>query len=482
MQIAPHRLADDRFSISLGGLLFQNDPHTRADSFADTDTIKMGFSGSFDLAGEIWGAGVKERAQHVADTVRRLIASAGATAEPSAQDAETTPFNKIILNIYGFSRGGIEALLVAIYLKAIDPALLAINLALIDPVPGNHLFIHKTLGTGLFGETLAQQALDLSECHNLNNVLCLYSQKLGNDHHLTDGQRHHLTRALKSFFASLAPTWPNGCHVEEDVIHGYHSDTQNITYRHDAPNTTIKSSGAALIAYHRCREFLNAHGAKILDTNDAFSQEQVIKNYAHQNKYFYPSYQKECHASSAQRVFIRSQPRKFYNLHHQSLELATLTRFEPDDLSPQSRSLSIRKINTTYGVHANGAHAHSVNPQCDNNEYASQLSTLINALLQTLAHHHFYSDGPFLQTAACQTAKETFIRYLIDTSRHPRHDADHEKWQGFKQQVDRYLDVLGKRNETQRFKTQFNTLGATPQAWLKETAPAQENTVSNFVP
>jgi hypothetical protein len=79
--------------------------------------------------------------------------------------------HQITLNVYGHSRGGIAALLLAKQLGRVDKEKLAINLALLDPVPGNSIIISSI---DPFKISLANKTMDLSDCKPLRKVLGPY--------------------------------------------------------------------------------------------------------------------------------------------------------------------------------------------------------------------------------------------------------------------------------------------------------------------
>ncbi len=140
--------------------------------------------------------------------------------------------NEITLNVYGHSRGAVAALLLAQQLGSVDPKLLSINLALLDPVPGN-LITTSTLDP--FNISLANKTMDLTGCKSLRKVLALYP--------------HEPLPAIVCH-APLFVSYPDGIELEEDVIGGCHAEAEHL------------SNSASVIAKLRVEEFLINNGTK----------------------------------------------------------------------------------------------------------------------------------------------------------------------------------------------------------------------------
>lgn len=126
-------------------------------------------------------------------------------------ESELKNGNFLVLNVYGHSRGAVAALLLAKQLNRIDPAALEINLALLDPVPGNFI-ITSTLD--FLAISLAKKTMDLRACKHLKRVLALYP-----------------CEPLNAFaaHAPLFTLYPEHTEVEEEIIPGCHSSAQ---YQH----------------------------------------------------------------------------------------------------------------------------------------------------------------------------------------------------------------------------------------------------------
>jgi hypothetical protein len=141
------------------------------------------------LMGTIFGTGMDKQCQEVIEKVRECV-EAG---------------DEVVLNVYGHSRGGISALMLAKQLSNINPSQLSIHLALHDPVPGNLLI---TPYFDAWEISLANKMMDLSMCKPLKKVLALYP---------------HLPLM---FHAPLFPNYPEHCLVDEIILPGCHAGAQ----------------------------------------------------------------------------------------------------------------------------------------------------------------------------------------------------------------------------------------------------------------
>lgn len=164
------------------------------------DQIAIGFNGcevDYGCRGMLFGTGLDQQCSSVISKVMEQI-KAGHT---------------VTLNIYGHSRGGIAALMLAKQLSHVDPASLEINLGLLDPVPGN-LVTTSTLDP--FKISLANKTMDLTDCTPLRSVLALYPYQ-----------------PLPSIacHAPLFPDYPEQSKVEVEVIPGCHAAAEAIGSR-----------------------------------------------------------------------------------------------------------------------------------------------------------------------------------------------------------------------------------------------------------
>ncbi len=207
---------------NLGSFLYAN--NTQNDK-----QMRLGFSGcgiTHGLSGIFFGTGLNEQCQVVKKQVLDLIKQG----------------KKVKLNCYGHSRGGIAALLLTKMLGDFDEDILEINLALLDTVPGNLLVTQKI---DFLGQTLANQAMDLSKCHNLKRVLSLYTNVP-----LADLAAH----------APLFPKYPKKTQMEEDVLPGCHSGVQYQTVFSDEVNFRNEQS---LLTFAYISKFLKDCGTAL---------------------------------------------------------------------------------------------------------------------------------------------------------------------------------------------------------------------------
>lgn len=194
---------------------------------SDTQKV-MGFDGCAIthgmFRGGIFGAGLDEVCQKVVDEVAKEIKQG----------------NTVTLNIYGHSRGGISALMLAKELGAVNPELLDINLALLDPVPGN-LVTTSTLDP--FNICLANKTMDLRDCQPLTRVLAIYPYKP-----LSAIQGH----------APLFCQYPSHTEIEEEAVAGCHAGAQfNSPHPHH-----LFFENDSFITFARMMNFLRDNGSE----------------------------------------------------------------------------------------------------------------------------------------------------------------------------------------------------------------------------
>lgn len=255
--------------------------------------IKMGFNGcgvDYGFNGTIFGSGLDKQCEKVIDRAIQEI-NAG---------------HQITLNVYGHSRGGIAALLLAKQLGSIDKDKLAINLALLDPVPGNFI---TTSSIDPFKISLANKTMDLSDCKPLRKVLALYP---------------HIPLPAIACHAPLLVSYPPESEVEEEVVNGCHAQTEQIFH-----------SSSKLVKL-RVEEFLVKNGTQ-LQTNRNYNDTEAMKQiylsrYAEELTYVNQTLSREAH--SARGMIINATPgAKYLNSRHKAL--AGDTSQEPVSLSIQ---------------------------------------------------------------------------------------------------------------------------------------------------
>ncbi len=208
----------------LGGFLCSN-------TTTKTGHHVFGISGTLitnGISGLLFGTGIHERCQEIKNNILAILKQG----------------KKVTLNCYGHSRGAIAALLLTKSLNIFSEDILQINLALFDAVPGNFFITQKMVGHKI---TLANQAMDLSTCHNLKKVLALYTNIP-----LADTEAH----------APLMPIYPAETSLEEDVTPGCHSSAQLLDV--DTQLGTVKFIDAAsFITFSRITSFLESCGTEI---------------------------------------------------------------------------------------------------------------------------------------------------------------------------------------------------------------------------
>lgn len=182
---------------------------------------------------------------------------------------------KLILKIYGLSRGGVGAFLLCKALKEVSPEKLEIHLATIDPAPGN-LKITAWLDKFFrFNYTLANQAADLRECKNLKRSIIFIGSK-----------PHRIGHAC------LLPIMPESCDSSIEIVNGYHEELENqilvttqldIFWEVNTPSNETKTT--LLEAYeYACKEATQAdrgmHLSNVIITKS--SPERIYWNKNHQ--------------------------------------------------------------------------------------------------------------------------------------------------------------------------------------------------------
>jgi hypothetical protein len=298
----------------LGSFLYQNTKET-------TTQLKQGFSGTWctnGMRGLIFGTGLEYQCRSVKQKVIGLLKQG----------------KKVRLNCYGHSRGGIAALMLAQMLGNFDEDLLEINLALIDPVPGNLIISTKKLD--IFSKTLASKVTDLSNCRTLKKVLALYTNIPHEDY---------------AFHAPLLPKYPQQAQVEEDVMPGCHSQIQCVesTWR------AVYIYPYSIVTFIRVKDFLLNCGTEFQDQWRVFlksykgedAQElQSFLDYYCMQAVVYEMQKKRLekatrHCHSIRGAKIETDPEKKYvNLHHKFLESKEDEKKE--DVVADSADLAIR--------------------------------------------------------------------------------------------------------------------------------------------
>ena len=274
----------------------------------------MGFDGigaERDLLGIFFGVGADRQCHEVIVKVEEEIKKG----------------NQVILNIYGHSRGGVTGLLLAKQLSGVDPALLEINLAMFDPVPGNLI---ATSTFDVFDLSFAQKTMDLRQCKPLKRVLALYA--------------HHPNFAgiLDPFFAPVFSLYPSSTDVEIDAVSGNHVTPQGILISKDNTQVVFTSMlYSSFIVFARVVNFLQQCGTEFDfkykltmrydlrdDTTKRFEtktmnqlEKTLLEVYAEENKRLFSKSSKSSHSAEGLCIRTKSDSNNvlYLNRHHQQL-------------------------------------------------------------------------------------------------------------------------------------------------------------------
>ncbi|CEG58770.1 alpha/beta hydrolase [Legionella fallonii] len=275
--------------------------------------IKMGFDGcgvEFGLSGIVFGSGLDEQCDRV---IQRII-------------EEIEAGNEMTLNVYGHSRGAVGALMLAQQLSAVDPKLLSINMALLDPVPGN-LITTSTFDP--FNISLANKTMDLTDCKPLKKVLALYP---------------HEPLPAFAFHAPLIASYPEGIELDEDVIGGCHAEAEQL------------SNSASTIASLRISEFLTKNGTKFNSSADYTDNAALNAAYLQQYKLELDKINKlgpmTRDAHSAKGVYINAKTgAQYFNEHHKRLAYGSDDATVALTIEPSYGPVSLfKRATATYPV------------------------------------------------------------------------------------------------------------------------------------
>ena len=166
-------------------------------------------------------------------------------------------FRSIKLTALGASRGGVAGLMLTRALEAAEITNVSCRLCLIDPVPGNLVWLNRLLSFGPLARLLSlgplrqlsatttSRCLEVSESKCLEDVLALYPTEA-----LIDAACH----------APVLPNYPDGCSVEEDAIPGLHTDA--------ILTTELSTRVDRLVAYARIRRYLLSNGITLRSLSD----------------------------------------------------------------------------------------------------------------------------------------------------------------------------------------------------------------------
>jgi pimeloyl-ACP methyl ester carboxylesterase len=266
--------------------------------------IKMGFNGcavDYGFRGAIFGSGLDKQCETV---LARVI-------------QEIRDGHHVTLNVYGHSRGGIAALMLAKQLSHIDTEKLAIHLALLDPVPGNYI---TTAKIDSFEISLANKTMDLRGCRPLRQVLALYPYK---------------PLSAIACHAPLLVQYPLAAEVEEEVLTGCHAQAEQL------------ADPSSRLVQLRVEEFLVKNGTTLKTYRD-YNNEKAIKStyldfYQEALADVDKAVSRDTH-SDKRKVITAKLGAKYLNSRHRTL--AGCTTNEPVSLSVQDVTTSslLRKI------------------------------------------------------------------------------------------------------------------------------------------
>lgn len=260
------------------------------------------------LMGTLFGTGMDKQCEEVISKVRECI-EAG---------------DEVVLNIYGHSRGGISALMLAKQLSNINPSKLSIHLALHDPVPGNLL---STRFFDAWDITLANKFMDLSMCKPLKKVLALYPHKPLN-----------ASEWSAAFHAPLFPDYPKHTEVEEIIIPGCHAGAQyqGVFTLNDEKEWFLRKpetreeflephfyNSESYIAFRKIALFLQKQGSCIESTKKSWypgAKDYISIRDAYEiaNKKFQGTIYRYGHSNKG-RYIDTQHSASYFNDHHQSL-------------------------------------------------------------------------------------------------------------------------------------------------------------------
>jgi hypothetical protein len=246
------------------------------------------------------------------------------------EDRIKTGNEKIILNVYGFSRGGAAAFLLCQKLKHISAEYLTINVAAVEPVPGNMI-------TGVYGDvllgtncTLSAAVADLTECKNIGNMLILLTNEP-----LPDMLCH----------APILPALPDSCQAEIDVTPGCHKGA--VAFRHLGDSIGALNDESAVV-FHRVIEFMKKCGTSFdyqrrsaTDSEDSFLDQDEIRD-VYQRLATKASFQSEKsqlrHMHLYNAIFTATGQKKYVNRHHQMLS-------DPENLNDEDCLMTVKNRN-----------------------------------------------------------------------------------------------------------------------------------------
>lgn len=186
-----HTLCHAKDLSSVLGDLSADDASTEGGPDAHFKICVDGCAVAYGTSGMLWGTGLDAQA----DLLRRRLFELKALLGTQ---------RKIVLNLFGLSRGGVACFVLARKLSKWDPAEIDVNILSFDPVPGNFV---TTAKLDFFGLSNAWANMDLTKVSAVKKALLLYPYE-----------------ALPTYavHAPMIPRFAPNTHVVYEVILGCH--------------------------------------------------------------------------------------------------------------------------------------------------------------------------------------------------------------------------------------------------------------------
>mmetsp|Transcript_1827 Transcript_1827/g.2748 ORF Transcript_1827/g.2748 Transcript_1827/m.2748 type:complete len:373 (-) Transcript_1827:377-1495(-) len=243
---------------------------------------------SHGMSGTLFANGLKEQCSVIHDYVEEFI---------NVKSKNRTGY-KVTINFVGQSRGAIGGLYLAKRLKNYHVDDLVLNLFLVDPVPGNFVWISRYLDVLRVSNT--NQVMDISKVRNLGRVVLLYPHEP-----LPDIAVH----------APLLVVCPDNCELERDVVLGCHQGA-----------IFLSKSTATRMSFYRIKEFLHRCGSYLdfgcIDycNHLDISAEKLLQSLRRELEKKKASTTRTCHSHPPGAMIIRRETAVFVNRFHERLE------------------------------------------------------------------------------------------------------------------------------------------------------------------
>ena len=212
---------------------------------------KMIFTGcavAYGTSGMLWGTGLDKQADLLITRIEELQQGHGTE-------------RRLVVNLFGLSRGGVACFIFAKKLSKWDPALIDVNILAFDPVPGNFV---ATAKLDFFGLTNAWSNMDLKKSAVVKTALLLYPYE---------------PLPTLAVHAPMIPKFSRTTQVTYEVILGCHQGAvwNTGTEKRNGP-LDVWVSGAIV------RNFLTSHGTILEDTINLYfeSNDSLLLNYLHE--------------------------------------------------------------------------------------------------------------------------------------------------------------------------------------------------------